>query len=210
MGRVGLVQARVEGLDALDDLGHLVNGVLALLGRRAMGRDTVGRDAHLGLALVSQGDEVAAGLADHAEVGLQAGVAVEELEVDAVAVLLAHGAGHIDRFTCEKTGVAGRGGRVDRGAQAALHVNRAASPQLAVHDLAAKGILLPVLRVVDLHGVHVAVEVDDLGAAANTAHSVARLVDVGLVVAQPLHLADHELGHLALLVGVAAGLDGTA
>ncbi len=206
--RVGLVEAGVQGLDALDDLGHLVDGVLALLGRRAVGRDAVGLDANLRLALVAERDEVAARLADHAEVGLKARVAVEELEVHAVAVLLADGARHIDGFTLEQAGIA-RGGRgIDARAQTALHVHRTAAPQLAVHDLAAKGIVLPVLRVVDLHGVDVPVEVDDLGAVADAAHGVAGLVDIGLVIAELLHLGHDELGHRAFFVGIAAGLDG--
>ena len=205
MGRVGLTETGVQRLDALDDLGHLVDGVLALLGRRTVSRDAVRPNADLSLALMAERDEVAARLADDGKVGLKARIAVEELEVHAVAVLLADGAGHVDRLALEKT-VITRGSRgIDACAQAALHIHGATAPQLAVDDLAAKGVVLPILGVVDLRRIHVSVKVDDLGAAADTAHGVAGLIDIGLVIAELFHLGHDEFGHRAFLVGIAAG-----
>ena len=45
---------------------------------------------------------------------------------------------------------------------------------------------------------------DDPGAAADTPDGVARAVDIGLVEAQLLHLADDIFGHLFFLVGIAS------
>ena len=146
-----------------------------------MGRDAVSLDAGLHLACVAERDEVAGGFADDAEVRLEAALRVEVLEADAVAVLLADGAGHVDGLALEQACLLGQRRREDGGGEPTLHVHGTAAPDRAVHNARRKRRLLPLALVVDLHRIHVRIEVNGARTAAHSACHIACRIDVRLV-----------------------------
>ena len=165
-------------------------------------------EARLHFAGVPERDHVVGRLADHAEVGPDAAVAVKMFETDAVAVLLADGACHPNGLAFEQAELLRRSRRADRRGQAAFHVHGAAAVEHAVLDLAGKGRMLPFVCVLGQHGVHVRIEVDHPAAAADAAANVARGVDVGFIIPQFLHFGEEFLRQFALLIGIAARFHG--
>jgi len=200
-------EAGVGLLYALDDFGHLVNGVVALFGGRAVRRDALGGDGDLGFALVTQRDLVARGFADDGEVGAQGQFLEEVLEVFAVAVFFEDGAGDVDALPGGQPQAVGEDGRVQRGGQPGFHIHRAASPQAAIDQRAAEGRHVPLGGVIDGDGVDVRVEQDAGGAVTEAPDHAAEGIDGHAGKAEGGHLGGDQAGDGFFLAGVGLGLD---
>ena len=200
----------VEGADIQNDLGHLVDGVVAALGSRAVAGDAVHIHADLHAAAVTAVDAAVGGLSGDDELDLLTGVlgAVEVLVDDGlpahtVAVLLLHGADHHHlvalgqqiQILHDLHAVGGSG-------HAALLIGAAAAVDDIVRLIALVGVGVPVVDVADAHGVDVAVNGDDLVALAHPADDVAQLVELHLVIAQSLQLLGDALDDALLLAGL--------
>ena len=203
-GLVGAVV--VEGADVGDDVGHLVDGVVAALGRGAVTGDALHVHANLHAAAVTTVDAAVGGLGGDDELGLDAVLVVDVLPAHAVAVLFLDGAHDHDLVALgDEAHVLHHLGRIGGGGNAALLVGAAAAPDELVVLKALVGVEVPVVAVADAHGVDVAVDGDDLVASAHEAHHVAEAVDLDLVEAELLHLgldAGHDVALLAGLAGV--------
>ena len=199
----------VEIPDVLDDLGHLVDGVVATLRGGAVAGHTVHIHTDLHAATVATVDAAVGGLSGNDELHLAAGVigAVEVLVDDGlpahtVAVLLLHGAHHHDLIAGgDEAQILHDPGAVGGGGHAALLIGAAAAVDDIVGFVALIGVGLPVVPVADAHGVHVGVQSDDLVALAHPADDVAQLVELDLVIPQSLHLLGDAMHHALLLTG---------
>ena len=203
----------VEGAHVLEDVGHLVDGVVAPLRSGAVAGDALHVHADLHAAPVAPVDAAVSGLGGHHELHLLLADALggEELVDDvlpahAVAVLLLHGAHHHDLVAGgNEAQILHDLGAVGGGGHAALLVGAAAAEDHRVVLVALVGIGLPVVDVADAHGVDVGVEGDDLVALAHPADDVAQAVYLHRVVAQLLHLG-LDAGHHFLLLAALAGV----
>ena len=194
-------QTLVELLDVLDDVGHLVDGVDAALGGRAVAGDALGLDFDLHAAAVAVVDLQAGRLGRDDDFRTQLAFLDDVLPAQAVAILFLHAGDHPDRqlFGHQPEFLQHRDG-ADGGDHAALLVGHAAAVDLAVLDDGRIGLdLVPQGDVAHVDGVAVAVEGDDARAVADAAKQVAHAVDDDLVVAHLLHGRGHELDHVALL-----------
>ena len=193
----------VEGADVGDDVGHLVNGVIAAVGSGAVAGGAVNVDANLHAAAVTAVDAAVGGLGGNDELGLNAVLVVDVLPAHAVAVLFLDGADDHDLIALrDETHVLHHLGSVGSGSHAALLVRAAAAVDDLVGLVALIGIGVPVLDVADADGVDVGVDGDNLVALAHKAHNVAQAVDLDLVIAKTLHLGFDASDNLALLAGL--------
>ena len=194
-------QALVELLDVLDDVGHLVDGVDAALGGRAVAGDALGLDFDFHAAAVAVVDLQAGRLGRDDDFGAQLAFLDDVLPAQAVAILFLHAGDHPDRqLFRHHPEFLQHGDGVDGGDHAALLVGHAAAIDLAVLDDGRIGLdLVPEGDVADVDGVAVAVEGDHARAVADAAEQVAHAVDDDFVVAHLLHGRGHELDHVAFL-----------
>jgi len=208
----------VEVADVEDDLGHLVDGVVAALGRGAVAGDAVHIDADLHTAAVAAIDAAVGRLGGDDELDLAAGVlgAVEVfiddgLPAHAVAVLLLHGADDHDLVALgDEAQILHDLRAVGRGGHAALLVGAAAAVDDLVGLVALIGVGRPVLAVADADGIDVGVDGDDLVAAAHPADDVSELVKLDLVIAQLFHLGGDALDDALFLAGLGRNGDHVA
>ena len=207
-GAVGGVLVQVA--DVENDLGHLVDGVVAALGSGAVAADAVHVHADLHAAAVTAVDAAVGGLGGDDELDLAAGVlgTVEVLVDDGlpahtVAVLLLHGADHHHLVALgQQIQILHDLHAVGGGGHAALLVGTTAAVDDVIRLVALVGVGFPVLDVADAHGVDVAVDGDDLVALAHPADDVAQLVELYLVIAQSLQLLGDALDHALFLAGL--------
>ena len=207
----GAVAVLVQGADVLENVGHLVNGVVAALGSGAVAGDALHVHADLHAAAVTAVDAAVGGLGGDDELDLAAGVlgTVEVLVDDvlpahAVAVLFLDGADHHDLVALgDEAHILHDLGAVHGGSHAALLVGTAAAEDDVLGLIALVGVGLPVVDVADAHGVDVGVDGDDLVALAHPADDVAQAVDLHLVEAQLLHLGLDAHDDFLLLTALA-------
>ena len=211
----GAVAALVQSPDVLEDVGHLVNGVVAPLRRAAVAADALHVHPDLHAAPVAPVDAAVGGLGGHHELDLAAGVllALEVLVDDvlpahAVTVLFLDGAHHHDLVAGgDQAQILHDLGAVHGGGHAALLIAAAPAVDDGVVLIALVGVGVPVADVADAHGVDVGVEGDDLVAVAHPADDVAQAVDLHLVIAQLLHLRLDAVDDLLLLTALAGVRD---
>ena len=190
----------VEGADVGDDVGHLVDGIVAAVGGRAVAGGAVNVDADLHAAAVTAIDAAVGGLGGNDELGLNAVLVVDVLPAHAVAVLFLDGANDHDLVALgDEAHVLHHLGSVGSRSHAALLIGAAAAIDDLVGLVALIGIGIPVLDVADANGVDVGIDGDDLVALAHKAHDVAQAVDLDLVIAKALHLGLDASDNLALL-----------
>ena len=202
----------VEVTDVQQDLCHLVDGVVAALGSRAVAGDAADIHTDLHTTAVTAIDTAVGRLGGDDELDLAAGIlgAVKVLVDDGlpahtVAVLFLHSAHHHQLIALrQETQILHDLTAVSSGGHAALLIGAAATVDNVVGLVALVGIMLPVVDVADAHGVDVAVDGDDLVTVAQPADHVAQLVDLHLVIAKSFQLlcdaADDAL-FLAALAG---------
>ena len=208
----------VEVADVEQDLSHLVNGVVAALGRGAVAGDAVHIDADLHAAAVTAVDAAVGGLGGDDELDLVARVlGTLEVFVDdglpahTVAVLLLHGADDHDLVALgDEAEVLHDLRAVGGGGHAALLVGAAAAVDDLLVLIALIGVVGPVLDVADADGVDVGVERDDLVARAHPADDVAELVELDLIVAKLLHFLGNAVGDALFLAALAGNGDHVA
>ncbi len=209
----GAVAVFVQGPDVLEDVGHLVDGVVAPLGGGAVAADALHVHTDLHAAPVAPVDAAVGGLGGDHELNLAPGVlrALEVLVDDvlpahAVAVLFLDGAHDHDLIALgDEPQVLHDFRPVHGGGHAALLVAAAPAEDDIVRLIALVGVRFPVVNVSDAHGVDVGVDGNDFFALAHPADDVAQAVDFHLVKAQLLHLgldAHHHFFFLAALAGV--------
>ncbi len=199
-------QIFVQLLHPLDDLRHLINRILALFRRRTMGGDAVGDNPHLCLALMSQGNDIVAGLTDHAVIRLPAAGFIKMLEVHAIAVFLTDRTGDIDRLALQQSVFLGFGCGKNGSDQSAFHIHGASAPDAAVHNLAGEGRNLPQVPVLHPDGIHMPVKLENLWTVPHTTDDIAGGINMRLIIAQTFHQLQKILGNLSLLVRIAADL----
>ena len=202
----------VEVTDVQQDLCHLVDGVVAALGSRAVAGDAADIHTDLHTTAVTAIDTAVGRLGGDDKLDLAACIlgAVKVLIDDGlpahtVAVLFLHGAHHHQLVALrQETQILHDLAAVGSGGHAALLIGAAATVDNVVGLVALVGIMLPVVDVADAHGVDVAVDGDDLVTVAQPADDVAQLVDLHLVIAKSFQLlcdaADDAL-FLAALAG---------
>ena len=211
-GAVGRILVQVA--DVQDDLGHLVDGVVAALGSGAVAGNAVHVHADLHTAAVTAVDTAVGRLGGDDELDLLTGVlGTVEILVDdglpahTVAVLLLHGADDHDLVALgDEAEVLHDLRAVGGGGHAALLVGAAAAVDDILGLVALVGVGFPVVDVADAHGVDVAVDGDDLVALAHPADDVAQFVKLHLVIAQGLQLLGNALHNALFLAGL--GRDG--
>ena len=199
----------VEVPDVQQDLGHLVDGVVAPLRGGAVAADPVDVHPDLHAAPVAPVDAAVGGLGGDHKLDLAPGVlgSVEVfvddgLPAHAVAVLLLNGAHDHDLVAFgDQPQVLHDLSAVGRGGHAALLVGAAPAVDEGVGLVALVGVGLPVGPVADAHGVDVGVDGDDLVALAQPADDVAQLVEFHFVVTQLGQLGGDALRHALLLAG---------
>ena len=211
-GAVGGVLVQVT--DVQDDLGHLVDGVVAALGGGTVAGHAVHIHADLHTAAVAAVDTTVGGLGGDNEFDLAAGIlrTVEVLIDDGlpahtVAVLLLHGA-HDHHLVAlgQQVQILHDLHAVGGGGHAALLVGTAAAVDDVIGLIALVGVGFPVFDIADANSVDVDVDGDDLVALAHPADDVAQLVELHLVIAQGLQLLGDALDDALFLTGL--GRDG--
>ena len=211
----GAVAALVQGPDILEDVGHLVDGVVAPLRRAAVAADALDVHPDLHAAPVAPVDAAVGGFGRHHELDLAAGVLLtlevlvdDVLPAHAVTVLFLDGTHHHDLVAGgDQAQILHDLGAVHGGGHAALLIAAAPAEDDGVVLIALIGVGLPVVDVADAHGVDVGVEGDDLVAVAHPADDVAQAVDLHLVIAQLLHLRLDAVDNLLLLTALAGVRD---
>ena len=207
----GTVAVFVQGPNVLEDVGHLVDGVVAPVGGGAVAGNALHVHPDFHAAPVAPVDAAVGGLGGDDELDLAAGVlGTLEVLVDdvlpahAVAVLLLHGADHHDLVACgNQAHVLHDLGAVHGGGHAALLVAAAPAVEDVLGLIAGVGVGFPVADVADAHGVDVGVDGDDLLALAHPADDVAQAVDLHLVIAQLFHFGLDAHDHFLLLAALA-------
>ena len=209
----GAVAVFVERANVLENVGHLVDGVISPLRSGAVAGDALYIHADLHAATVTPVDAAVGRLSGDNKLDLASGVlrTVKDLVDDVlpahtVAVLLLHGTDHHDLITFrDQPQILHDLGAVNGGGHAALLVGTAPSVDHVLGLIALVGVSLPVGEVADAHGVDVGVDGDDLLTIAHPADDVAKTIDLHLVIAQMLHLgldAVDDLAFLAAFAGV--------
>ena len=179
----------VERPDVLQDVRHLVDGVVAALGGGAMAGHALDVHADLHAAPVAPVDAAVRRLGAYDELGHYLVLVVDVLPAHAVAVLFLDGADDHDLVAGgDEVEVLHYLRAVHGGGHAALLVGAAAAVDDLVVLIALVGVVGPVRDVADADRVDVGVDGDDLLAVAHPADDVAEAVHLDLVVAQLLHL----------------------
>ena len=217
LGAVGSV-VLVEVADVFDDLSHLVNGVVAALGRAAVAGDAVDVHADLHTTAVTAVDTAVGRLGGDDELDLAAGIlGTVEVFIDdglpahTVAVFLLDGADDHDLVAFgDQPQILHDLGAVSSGSHAALLVTAAAAVDDRVGFVALIGVSFPVVDVADADGVDVGVDGDDLVAIADPADDVAELVELNLVIAELVHFLGNALDDALLLAALAGDGDHVA
>ena len=205
----------VEVAYVQNDLGHLVDGVVAALGGGAVAGDAVHVDADLHAAAVTAVDAAVGRLGGDDEFDLVSRVlGALEVFVDdglpahAVAVLLLHGADDHDLVALGNEAEVLHDLRaVGRRSHAALLVAAAAAVDDLVILVALVRVVRPVFTVADADGVDVGVDGDDLVARAHPADDVAERVELDLIVTELLHLLGDAVGDALFLAALAGDGD---
>ena len=208
----------VEIADVQDDLRHLVDRVVAALGRGAVAGNTVHVDADLHTAAMAAIDAAVGRLGGDDELDLVSGVfraakvfIDDGLPAHAVAVLFLNGADDHDLVAIgDEAEILHDLGAVSRGSHAAFLVGAAAAVDDIVRLIAFVGIGGPVFPVADADGIDVGVDGDDLVARAHPADDVAELVEFDLIIAQLFHLGGNALHNALFLAGFRRNCDHVA
>ena len=203
----------VQGADVLENVGHLVDGVVAALGSGTVAGNALDVHADLHTAAVTAVDAAVGGLGGDDEFNLLlldalgGEVLVDDvLPAHAVAVLFLNGADDHDLVAFgDQAQVLHDLGAVGGGSHAALLVGAAAAIDDLVVLIALVGIVGPVVDVADADGIDMGVNGDDLIAGAHPADDVAQAVDLNFVVAQLFHLP-LDAGDNFLLLTALAGI----
>ena len=201
----------IEGADILDDVRHLVNGIVAPFGGGAVAGDALYVYPDLHAAPVTAVDAAVGRFRGDDEFDLAAGVlrAVEVLVDDVlpahpVAVLFLHGADHHDLVALrDQVQLLHDLHAVHGGGHAALLIRAAPAVDHVLSFVALIGVGLPVGEVADAHGIDVGVDGDDLFAVAHPADDVAQTVHFHLIIAQTLHLGLDAVDDFPLLAAFA-------
>ena len=200
----------VEVTDVLNDLGHLVNGVVAALGSGAVAGHAVHIHADLHAAAVTAVDTAVGRLGGNDELDLVASVlgTVEVLVHDGlpahtVAVLFLHGTDDHHLIALgDQVQILHDLDAISSGGHAALLVAAAAAIDDVLGFISLVGVSFPVADVADAHGVDVGVDGDDLVTAAHPANDIAQLVELDLVITQSFHFLSDALDNALLLAGL--------
>ena len=203
----------VEGAHILEDIGHLVYGVVAPLGCGAVAGDALHVNADLHAAPVASVDAAVGGLGGDDELYLLLGLFLAgEVLVDyvlpahAVAVFLLDGTHNHDLVALgDETQILHDLGAIHCGGHAALLVGAAPAVDYLIVLIALIGVMGPVVDVAYAHGVDMGVDGDDLVPLAHPADYVAQAVHFHLVVAQLFHLG-LDAGHNFLFFTALAGV----
>ena len=214
LGAVGVV-VLVQRPNVLEDVRHLIDGVVPPLGSGAMAADALHVHPDFHAAPVAPVDAAVGGLGGDDELDLLLGLLLAgEILVDdvlpahTVAVLFLNGAHHHDLIPGgDETQVLHDLGAIHGRGHAALLIGAAPAIDDVVGLIALVGVGLPVVDVADAHGVDVGVDGDDLFALAHPADDVAQAVDLHLVIAQLFHLGLDAHDHFLLLAALAGMRD---
>ena len=200
----------VEVADIQDDFRHLVDRVVAALGRRAVAGNTVHVDADFHSAAMTAIDAAVGRLGGDDELNLISRVfrtvkilVDDGLPAHAVAVFFLHGADDHDLVALgNETQILHDLAAVSCGCHAAFLIGTAAAVDDIVGLITLIGVGFPVGAVADADGVDVRVNGNDLVAGAHPADDVAELVELNLVVAELRQLFGDALDNALFLTGL--------
>ena len=185
--RVGCV-IFVEGPHVLEDIGHLVNGVITAFGRAAVAGYTLDVDADFHAAALAAVDAVVCRFRGDDEFRTDLVFVDNVLPAEAVAVFFLDRTGDQDGVLVgQEAKVLHDAGAVDGRNDAAELIRRAAAADFRFRFKAFVGIEIPVGLVADADGVDVGVEADEGLAGAHVAQDVAHGVD--------FHFIEIEFAH---------------
>ncbi len=194
----------VEGADVLEDVGHLVNGVVAALGRGTMAGDALDIDADFHAAPVPAIDAAVRRLGGDDELGLIAVLVIDVLPAHAVTVFFLDGANDHDAIALgNKVEVLHDLSPINCRGEAALLVRAAAAVDDVIGLIAGVGVISPVVTVADADSVNMAVNGDNLVATAHPADDITEAIHFHLVKVELFHLGLDAGDDLLLMAALA-------
>src|ERR1700688_1697727 len=188
-------EAGVQLLDFFDDAAHLVDRVIAALGRAGVAGLAAQVNFDLHAAAMAAVNPQLARLGDHHAIGANA-VLFEDVEPwQAVAVFLLHGTDHVDRVVTLEAALFDELAGVDHAGHAGALVAGAAAENVAILHLALVRVPGPFFGIAHAHRIGVGVHHDHGSAGADAAQDVAHGVYAGLVEAHLFHLLANARDH---------------
>ena len=196
----------VQCADVPEDVGHLVDGIVAALGCTAVAGDALCLDADLHAAPLTTVDAAVRRLRRYDKCGAYLILLDDVLPAEAVTVLLLHRPrdehGVLVR---EQSEILHDARAVDRRDDTAQLIGRPPPADLRRRFEALVGIELPVRAIADADGVDVAVKGDQCRAVPHVAEHVPHRIDLHLVEVERAHLLRDPVGVRLLPAALAGG-----